>query len=138
MESLQEAASMLQNIAYHCNQDYEDLYQVAAETAVEAYDRAQATDRPRAYLHRAIRLSVLKYAGATKPTHRVKRLSDYYQTVSLDAPRTSSGDLSLYDLVSEAAPAGETRDFSRLHTLYVQVRTCPACPSIYAAVEPDP
>ncbi len=116
--SVEHAAPMLRNIAHHYRQDYDDLYQVAAETALKVYDQAQEARNPVGYIQRTIRNAVLDYAGATSPDHRIRTFADYYHVESLDAPLTRESDLSLYDMVAiDSSGDEENRDFSCLYAV---------------------
>jgi RNA polymerase sigma factor (sigma-70 family) len=107
---------MLWNMARQSGYEFDELYQVAAVGALRYYDRAQASANPRAYLHRAIRSTILDHIGAAR-SHK-QTLADHYQIESLDARLTHDGDLSLYDLVGDATPvSSRDRDFSRLYTI---------------------
>lgn len=111
LESLRRAVPMIRIIASRYRQDYDDLYQVAAESALEYYDRAQQTENPGAYLHRTMRNAIFRYVGITPPkAGRAQRLSDHYQIVSLEPRHNLVGDT-----VSSAS--GSVRDFSRLYAV---------------------
>jgi DNA-directed RNA polymerase specialized sigma24 family protein len=118
MESLRQASPMLWNMARQFGYEFDELYQVAAVTAMEAYDRAQKMVNPRSYLHRALHYAVMRHVGIPNPKGGKQTLASRYQIVSLDALGSKDSDLSLYDLVEEATPApSRDRDLSRLYTL---------------------
>ncbi len=116
--SVEHAAQMMRNIAHQYASDYDDLYQVAAETALKVYDRAQQARDPVGYIHRSIRNAILNYIGATSPDHRVRTFADFYRVSSLDASLTHDPGFSLYDVVAVSSPdEEEDRDFSCLYTV---------------------
>ena len=130
LESLRNAYPLLRHMAYHYKQDYDDLYQEAAEIVLKSYERAIQTTNPRAYLHRAIRNGVLRYIGATRIDKRVQTLADHYFIKSLDVSLASDDPtFSLQDILSATTDTSlRSRDFSRLYAIIS------ALPSIYREV----
>jgi RNA polymerase sigma factor (sigma-70 family) len=118
LECLQHAAPMMRNIAYRYKEDYDDLYQMAAEVVCQYYRRAQQTENPAGYLQRAIRNTLLRYVGVIDPkAGRKQTLADHYQILSLDALISTDSNQSRYDITADTASPteGKTRPFSRLY-----------------------
>lgn len=127
IESVERAAPLVQHLAIRYTDDYDELYQVAAEAALKAYGGAQRASNPAAYIHRAIHNALLTYVGVA--SSRAQRLSDHYLIESLDAPLTSDSLLSLQDVVMITPPQkGDDHDYSRLYALVG------ALPEIYREV----
>lgn len=118
IERVQQASRLLRQVAYSCRQEYDELYQVAAEAALVAYDQAQRSGYPDAYLYTSIRNAIMRYVGATDPhAGRKYTLADHYQITSLDAPLCHDDPtFSLQDVIAEPAQEShDDRDFSHLY-----------------------
>ena len=128
LESLRQAAPMIQNLAIRYTDDYDELYQVAAEATLKWHNKAQQATNPRAYLHRAIRSTILTYVGATNGGKQT--LANHYRIMSLDAPQYTDSNQSFYDLLDTTLPPieGEPPNYERLYAIL------DALPEIYRKV----
>jgi DNA-directed RNA polymerase specialized sigma24 family protein len=100
LESLEQARPMLRNLASRYRADFDDLYTLAAEVALVRYEKAIATEKPRGYLQKAIRMECLEALGLTNPKGRKQTLSDHYQIVSLNEPLHIDSEQTLEDVVA--------------------------------------
>lgn len=113
LESLEQAAPMLRNLARHYDMDVDDLNQEAFLVCHKIMsDPAKPHTRP--YLHGAIRIHVFDLASKRK------------LAVSLDAPLSDESDMSLIDLlVAPQKPQQTRRDYYRKRALLKALRRLP-------------